>query len=643
MQLCCWTLPPLDFSVAMPLSSTPLAAATTNNNIVSCSDQDATTIPASRRAPAARSLGGVSSASFGSSNSSSNSSSAELTPMTTGTQESQGFLLPSASQELEPQRTAQRADGSGDGGGPEEDEDDDEAWGEFASNSSTTATGDCELVTTTATAAAPAATRAAVTDPVLLVVSAGGDSFLHVDEAVPGVHVDMPPFTLGGGALSLGGGAAGSSCDDLAFRPFDSADEGDDSAGGVFEPFSATALMARSPFTDSTGRNEDSDDCTSYTPVTTPNNGVVSSAATARTPRSELAAEKSHVSALHLPSPRSNFSGVVVSDVGNSNYSGDEDDDFGDFSSAPVLAACDSAPVSVSESSAVSQKPFPAALSFLPSVPFGGNVAEGKIHININKKKHDKTSGSTDYCGDKSNNLHDANSGISNNFPQSAISRLVTAATASSGPELYRLTVSPTYCEVLREVPVYVLRRGGFPKRLVRKKVWLTLNTLGVILRKTKDSSGDGAVVHSTLSLLRPVGVVASDSLAVGMNGLQLSGSEPVKAASRNTVRLDGGSSANKDGGDDFEEDDDIDSALGDASLGIERDTHWVAVSADGAAVDVTSTMQQREVKQQSTVVFQSAIFEVAFEDKDTLSDWVEALESQRQLVLTHLPTGANF
>lgn len=160
-------------------------------------------------------------------------------------------------------------------------------------------------------------------------------------------------------------------------------------------------------------------------------------------------------------------------------------------------------------------------------------------------------------------------------------------------------------------------------------QVWLVLTPTGVILRK--DAAPDSRI-HEVLALHRPTHLTPTDTLSVGLNGLLVQGSSPVPLAGRSTSTL---------------------SSTGAHDAGAAED--WVQISprhhnghhngtADKA---ITSESECKEggsphsASGSSAVVdgpfrslFSATKFEISFESKDVMNDWMDAIMDCREALL---------
>jgi len=168
---------------------------------------------------------------------------------------------------------------------------------------------------------------------------------------------------------------------------------------------------------------------------------------------------------------------------------------------------------------------------------------------------------------------------------------------------------------VLKEGPVYMMRQSGFPKRWMKKQVYLVLTPLGVILRK--DSQSD-ARIHEMISLHRPAHLTPTDTLSIGLNGLLVQGSCPVPQSN---------------------------SSPGSHSpVPNTTQAAWVEVSLLGSNSEsaIERKTQTEKVKETEKVVTREprkaqlvpAKFEISFDSKDIMNDWIDAIMDARDALL---------
>lgn len=163
----------------------------------------------------------------------------------------------------------------------------------------------------------------------------------------------------------------------------------------------------------------------------------------------------------------------------------------------------------------------------------------------------------------------------------------------------------------------------------------MVLTPTGVILRK--DSSPDSRI-HEVLSLHRPTHLTPTDTLSVGLNGLLVQGSSPMPLAGKSAAAgASASSSAHPTATD----------QVSAAGAGAED---WVQISpryASGAATDraFTSESECKEGCSPATAtaaaaegpfrsLFTAAKFEISFESKDVMNDWMDAIMDCREALL---------
>jgi hypothetical protein len=145
----------------------------------------------------------------------------------------------------------------------------------------------------------------------------------------------------------------------------------------------------------------------------------------------------------------------------------------------------------------------------------------------------------------------------------------------------------------------------------------LVLTPLGVILRK--DEASDSRI-HEILSLHRPAHLTPTDTLSIGLNGLLVQGSSPLPPPAAGAAVH-----APSDKG----------------------PCEWAYVRVDPASTGATGGVAESHVtevdgaqarpptpRRQYRVLFESAKFEVSFDSKDTMNDWIDAIMDCREALL---------
>lgn len=130
----------------------------------------------------------------------------------------------------------------------------------------------------------------------------------------------------------------------------------------------------------------------------------------------------------------------------------------------------------------------------------------------------------------------------------------------------------------------------------------------GVVLRK---DSSPNARIHALLSLHRPAHLTPTDTLSIGLNGLLVQGSCPVP-----TTR--GGAHSPTPGG---------------------GAPEWVAVkhtagTLTGNESHPSETDASQAQIQQWKVHMETVRFEISFDSKDVMSDWIDAIMERREALL---------
>eukprot|EP01034_Spumella_vulgaris_P022554 gene22555-28688_t len=167
---------------------------------------------------------------------------------------------------------------------------------------------------------------------------------------------------------------------------------------------------------------------------------------------------------------------------------------------------------------------------------------------------------------------------------------------------------------VLKEGSVNILRMTGFPKRLAKKQVWFVLTASGLVLRK--DSSRDSKI-HEVVSLHRPLYLTPTDTMTIGLHGLLMQGSSP--------RTLPSGAHHSH-----------VNSALvpsssGSLANGVEDD--WVSVTLADLTIDAaTSSASNSSNARVFKSMFSELRCEVSFASKDSMNDWIDAIEAQREV-----------
>lgn len=129
------------------------------------------------------------------------------------------------------------------------------------------------------------------------------------------------------------------------------------------------------------------------------------------------------------------------------------------------------------------------------------------------------------------------------------------------------------------------------------------LTPLGVILRK--DAQVDSRI-HEMLSLHRPAHLTPTDTLSIGLNGLLVQGSCPVP--------LLGAASGSH-------------SPVPDAAR-----AEWVEVNLPAPQSSGSSVALQ--CKSSGKVQMAAVKFEISFDSKDTMNDWIDAIMDAREVLL---------
>mmetsp|Transcript_30914 Transcript_30914/g.51707 ORF Transcript_30914/g.51707 Transcript_30914/m.51707 type:complete len:848 (+) Transcript_30914:163-2706(+) len=245
-----------------------------------------------------------------------------------------------------------------------------------------------------------------------------------------------------------------------------------------------------------------------------------------------------------------------------------------------------------------------------------------------------------------------------NNSSNSSNNSNIVNGSSTSGPagdcdpiDLYRIILHQSCAtdpnskrlKVIKEGPAYMMRLGGFPKKLSKKLVWLVLTPIGLVLRKEQDPN---ARVHELLSLHRPTFTTPSDTLAVGLNGLQLLGFSPMNFQDKDASRQssNGGSSSSTGNGSDKAathrsiEDEwiTISSSSGDLKEGsqnFKRQPSFEAAAAVAATL-TASTADQNTTTKLYKSKFVETKFEISFDSKDIMNDWIDAIMNQREACL---------
>eukprot|EP01031_Cornospumella_fuschlensis_P023145 gene23145-28128_t len=111
----------------------------------------------------------------------------------------------------------------------------------------------------------------------------------------------------------------------------------------------------------------------------------------------------------------------------------------------------------------------------------------------------------------------------------------------SSSVDLYSVILNQ--CTVsFKEGSVNTMRYGGWPKKLMKKRVSLLLTAFGVVIKK----EGVDGRVHHVISFHKPLSLTPSDMYAVGKNGVMIVGSSPVSSEESDSDMGSGGSGKEK-------------------------------------------------------------------------------------------------
>lgn len=172
---------------------------------------------------------------------------------------------------------------------------------------------------------------------------------------------------------------------------------------------------------------------------------------------------------------------------------------------------------------------------------------------------------------------------------------------------LFSDLLSPGY--IIKSTTVNVLRkRGLFPKKLVKKTVNLILTQHYIVIRKTSDVDSK---IHSMILLSSRMGLTCTDSLnSVGLNGLIIQGDAiqefypAEEGGSGSPIRSYSGMSHGRNSN---------------SSLTMYDDTDHDKDGGDGGVGTMTSN------------TWALGEFELSFDSKDLLNDWIESIDKQRQ------------
>lgn len=139
----------------------------------------------------------------------------------------------------------------------------------------------------------------------------------------------------------------------------------------------------------------------------------------------------------------------------------------------------------------------------------------------------------------------------------------------------------------------------------------------GIVLKK---ESHKDAKVHAMLSFHRPLSLLASDTLSIGMNGVALCGSSPLSlpssssSATSSTPHQD--SSSSGIGG------------IG-GSDGNSVDSEWSKIDIIDGKVEDGGSSSRRLCKSP----FHTMTIEIGFENKDTMNAWMDIIWAQWESV----------
>jgi hypothetical protein len=153
--------------------------------------------------------------------------------------------------------------------------------------------------------------------------------------------------------------------------------------------------------------------------------------------------------------------------------------------------------------------------------------------------------------------------------------------------------------------------------------VYLVLTPLGVVLRK---ESAPDARIHALLSLHRPTHLTPTDTLPVGLNGLLVQGSCPVPAQGHHH------------------------SGTGHSPIPGGGPTEWVVVQHDSdghsasepsklaeshpSEVDAAIPTAEKGPRASYKAQMEPVRFEISFDSKDSMNDWIDAIMECREALL---------
>lgn len=185
--------------------------------------------------------------------------------------------------------------------------------------------------------------------------------------------------------------------------------------------------------------------------------------------------------------------------------------------------------------------------------------------------------------------------------------------------------------------PIFLLQLIFSPRTL---QVWLVLTPLGLLLRK--DSSPESRI-HEVLSLHRPLHCTPSDTLPIGLNGVRVEGSAPVLLSG-------GGGSAGSGKRERRDEGDwvkvkvsgDVGGDVGVIGTSSTAGTTGTANTTDSGTSDTSNNSNGTTTHPNTTAyttmngkcLFVHASFEISFDNKDVMNEWLDAVEEQRDMLL---------
>jgi len=190
-----------------------------------------------------------------------------------------------------------------------------------------------------------------------------------------------------------------------------------------------------------------------------------------------------------------------------------------------------------------------------------------------------------DKDGDK---YTDSNTNTTNSNP--------TKLTSIDADILVKQIISESTVNIIKSGTTYILRPSGIFKKIVRKSVFLILTTSGLLVKKSDSKT---AKVHHLLTFSQLLSVTSTDTSSIGLNGLLIDGYCPTIFMRKNKDNIDNDDSNYTD----YIVDDDYDE----------------------------DNIKSEKSNNDNDSIFTKCRITISFDTKDTLIEWMDAIEYQHQ------------